>query len=64
MINLIALLCAALFFILSMTALASGIPSGYILGDLYFIFWNSGKDYNLRTEQEMTKVPGKRGDTR
>lgn len=34
MINLIALLCAALFFILSMTALASGIPSGYILGDL------------------------------
>ena len=34
MINLITLLCAALFFILSMTALASGIASGYILGDL------------------------------
>lgn len=34
------------------------------LGDLYVSFWNSDKDYSLRTEQEMAKPFKNRGDAR
>jgi hypothetical protein len=34
------------------------------LGDLYISFRNSGKDYSLRTEQEIVKPPKNRGDAR
>ena len=33
-------------------------------GDLYVSFWNSDKDYSLRTEQEMAKPFKNRGDAR